>query len=271
MERSEAQIAETKLAQLKADYKVDVLADWGFENPDGAGEWKAGTWKITELDKLQNAIGLLVDVMGGNEKFVQNLGGVTVRKADIGTHGGEALSHRVSLSSKGTFSSWTVVHEFSHAWDANHNWGLSRQLEKYTAGYTSPLLSLLTRLAGLSDSGVFNQENKPGRRGRKPGCNAAGYFYGDRPSGSNWMFNRVEDFAESVAMYAGWAKGNDLSDWAKARIDRYLLEDGAADKNFGVDNWSYYKRYFYPENGDYTKTKRWQFVDDLVGGRINVI
>ena len=29
MERSEAQLAQAKLAQLKADYQVDVLADWG--------------------------------------------------------------------------------------------------------------------------------------------------------------------------------------------------------------------------------------------------
>src|SRR5687767_11526467 len=200
MERSEAEFANTKLGQLKADYQVDVLADWG----DGESEWKSGSWTITELGRLQNAIALLAHIMGGNEKFVQHLGGVTVRKADIGSHGGEALAHRVSLSTKGTFSLWTVVHEFAHAWDANHGWKLSRLLEKYTGGYTSPVLSLAKRLAGLSDSGFLNQEDKPGRRGRRPGCNAAGYFYGDKPSGSNWKFNRIEDFAESVVMYLGW-------------------------------------------------------------------
>jgi hypothetical protein len=31
-----------------------------------------------------------------------------------------------------------------------------------------------------------------------------------------------------------------------------------------------YAKRFYPDNGDYTKTKRWQFVDDLVNGRITV-
>jgi len=31
MERSEAQFAEAKLAQLKADFQVDILADWGSE------------------------------------------------------------------------------------------------------------------------------------------------------------------------------------------------------------------------------------------------
>jgi hypothetical protein len=208
--------------------------------------------------------------MGGSDKFTRNLGGVTVRKADIGSHGGEALLHRVSLSTKGTFSSWTVVHELAHAWDANHGWKLARLLEKYTGGYTSPVLSLAKRLARLSDSGFLNQEDKPGRHGRRPGCNAAGYFYGDKPSGSNWKFNRIEDFAESVAMYLGWQRDNDLSNWAKARIDRYLLENGVQDKNFGIDNWLYYRKYFYPEGGDYSKTLRWKFVDDLINGRISV-
>ena len=271
MERSEAQLAEAKLARLKADYQVDVLADWGDEKPEGGGEWKIGTWTKAELDKLHSALGLIADALGGKDKFIRNLGGVSVRKADIGSHGGEALLHRVSLSTKGTFSAWTVVHEFAHAWDANHGWKLSRQLEKYTGGYTSPVLSLAKRLAGLSDSGLFNAEKKPGRCGRKPGCNAAGYFYGDKPSGSNWNFNRLEDFAESVAMYLGWQRDNDLSDWAKARIDRYLLENGVEDKNFGIENWMYYGRYFYPEGGDYTKTKRWKFVDDLVNERVGIL
>ena len=81
---------------------------------------------------------------------------------------------------------------------------------------------------------------------------------------------RIEDFAESVAMYVGWGRENDLSAWAKERIDRYLLEDGTKHKYFGVDNWAYYKTYFYPEYGDYTRTKRWKFMDDLVKGKISI-
>jgi hypothetical protein len=158
MERSEAQFAQAKLARLKSDYQVDILTDWGEEKPEGGGEWRPGAWVKAELDKLDNAIALVADAMGGNEKFIRNLGGLTIRKADIGSHGGEALSHRVSLSTKGSFSSWTVVHEFAHAWDANHGWKLSRLLEKYTGGYTSPVLSLAKRLAGLSDSGLFSPE-----------------------------------------------------------------------------------------------------------------
>lgn len=266
MEQSDSQYARDKLAQLKADYQVEVLADWGEEN----GEWKPGTWSGAELDRLHTAIDLMVNMMGSKEKFVDHLGGVTVRKSDIGSHGGEALAHRVTLSIKGSFSSWTVVHEFAHAWDANYGWRLSRLLEKYTGGFTSRPLSIVRRLVRLADSGFLNPERKPGRYGRWPGCNRAGYFYGDKPSGSNWSFNRLEDFAESVAMYIGWERGNDLSQHARNRIARYQLKNGDKDPFNIIDNWMDYARRFYPDNGDYTKTKRWQFVDDLVNERIAI-
>jgi len=266
MERSDYQYAQVKVEQLKADYQVEVVADWG----DSEGEWKPGTWTKAELDRLHKALVLMSDAMGGNGNFGQNLGGVKVRKANIGTHGGEALAHQVSFSEKGSFSSWTVVHEFAHAWDANHHWKLARLLEKYTGGFTSPPLSLIRRFVRLSDSGLLSPEKKPGRYGRWPGCNRAGYFYGDKPSGSNWSFNRLEDFAESVAMYIGWEKGNDLSDHARNRIIRYRLKNGDKDFFNVSDNWMDYAKRFYPDDGDYTKTKRWQFVDNLVHGKINI-
>lgn len=266
MERSDAPYALAQLAQLKGQYQVNILADWG----DAEQDWNPGLWNKTELDRLRNSIALLADLMGHPTKFVHSLGGVTVKKSDIGTHGGEALAHQVSLSTKGSFSAWTVVHEFAHAWDANYGWKLSRLLEKYTGGYTSPFLAYMKQVAGLSDSAFRAPEKKPGRYGRLPGCNQAGYFYGDKPSGSNWSFNRVEDFAEAVAMYVGWERGNDLSEHARNRIVRYQLKNGEKDPFNLVDNWSDYARNFYPENGDYTKTKRWQFVDDLIHGRVTV-
>ena len=69
-------------------------------------------------------------------------------------------------------------------------------------------------------------------------------------------------------MYIGWRNNNDLSEWAEGRIKRYLLENGARDKNFGVENWADYKKYFYPEGGDYATTKRWKFVDELMHGKV---
>lgn len=266
MNHSDAQYAIERISLLKSEFLVDIEKDWG----DESGSWQAGTWARDELDRLHDTLSCFAECIGGVQKLREYTGGVSIRKADMGSHGGEALKHRVSFSTKQTFSAWTVVHEFAHAWDANYRWRLARALERYTGGFTNPVLSLAKRLAGLSDSGRFTQEDKPGRHGRRPGCNRAGYFYGDKPSGSNWNFNRIEDFAESVAMYVGWERGNDLSPWAKARLDRYLLEDGAQHKYFGIDNWTSYRKYFYPENGDYTKTKRWQFVDDLVNGRIGI-
>ncbi len=59
-------------------------------------------------------------------------------------------------------------------------------------------------------------------------------------------------------------------EWAEGRIKRYLLENGASDKNFGVENWADYKKYFYPEGGDYATTKRWKFIDELVNDRIDI-
>jgi hypothetical protein len=264
MEQADSQYAQAKLAQLKADYGVDVLADWG----DGESEWRAGSWKKEELDRLHKHIALMAGIMGGGEKFVRHLGGVTVRKADIGSHGGEALAHRVTFSLKGSFSAWTVIHEFAHAWDANYGWRLSRLLERYTGGFTSRPLAYARRFFRLADSGLLRPEQRPGRYGRWPGCNRAGYFYGDKPSGSNWSFNRLEDFAESVAMYVGWERDNELSQHARNRIVRYQLKNGDKDPFNIVDNWMDYAKRFYPDHGDYTKTRRWRFVDDLVNDRL---
>ena len=266
MNSTEADYAGERVTGLKSMFQVEIQKDWG----DETGNWQAGSWSKDELERLYGTLTCFSECLGGVQKIGECTGGVKVYREDLGSHGGEALAHRVSLAIKQTFSAWTVVHEFAHAWDANYGWKLSRLLESYTGGHTSHFTGVLTRLIGKPDSGLFESEEKPGRRGRKPGCNAAGYFYGDKPSGSNWMFNRVEDFAESIAMYVGWERGNDLSSWAKARLDRYLLTDGAPSQFFGVDNWTYYRQYFYPDKGDYQSTKRWQFVDDLVRGKIQV-
>lgn len=264
MNQSDAQYATDKLAQLKSIFEVDIDRDWGEET----GSWQMGFWAKEELDRLQNVLESFASYIGGHEKFKEYTGGVTVKKADIGTHGGEALKRRVSFSTKSTFSPWTVVHEFAHAWDAKYGWRLSEELEKYTGGHTSWIGSLMKKAFGKPDSGIWNSEKIAGRYGRLAGCNAAGYFYGDKPSGSNWSFNKKEDFAESVAMYVGWERNNDLSKHARDRVVRYKLNNGDKDPFGSVDNWQDYAQYFYPENGDYTKTKRWQFVDDLVSGKI---
>jgi hypothetical protein len=267
--------AGEKVRQLKEEYGVH-LVDWGlgeqnYVSLDQLLTAAKKTWTNKGIENLYKTIVLMADLMGGKDIFIRNLGGVTIKKVELRSHAAEALIHQISLTLSDAITPWTIVHELAHAWDANYDWALSRQLEKYTGGYTSPLLALMKRLAGLSDSVSSRPEKKPGRFGRSPGSNRAGYFYGDKPSGSNWSFNRIEDFAESVAMYLGWGRGNELSQHAQNKILRYQLKNGEEDPFGVVDNWEDYKKFFYPEGGDYTRTKRWRFVDDLVSGRMDNI
>lgn len=267
MKQSDLQTAGNLLTQLKSNFSVDIFQDWG----DSSGTWQDGYWAVAELDQLYTILDCFGSCIGGPHKLGEYTGGVTVKKTDIGTHGGEADVHLVRFSTNTPFSAWTVVHEFAHAWDANHGWRLSVALEKYTGGFTSLPLSWLVKFFGKPDLLDRKFDRTLGHYGRKPGCNAFGYFYGDKPGGSDWNFNRREDFAECVAMYVGWERGNDLSDHARKRIARFHELNNGDKDGFGVaDNWKDYAKYFYPENGDYTKTKRWQFVDDLVKGKIQV-
>ncbi len=270
MDRSESAVAAERVARLKTDFDVTVLADWGDDVSVGDTTWKAGTWSLAELERLRDSLSLLAGAMNGNDRFKSNLGSVTVKKASIGSHGGEAWRGQVTFSANASFTPWTVVHEFAHIWDEHNGWGLSRRLEKFTGGFTSPLLAWMRKFFRLADLNGFVRADEPGKRGRKPGCNRSGYFYGDKPSGADWNFNRVEDFAESVAMYVGWERDNALSDHARKRISRYLKSNGEKDDLFGTpDNWADYAKYFYPEEGDYAKTKRWRFVEGLVNEQKN--
>jgi hypothetical protein len=238
--------------RLHADFQIKVA--------------KNENWRARDLELLHTSITLFADALGGNENFKRQLGEVLIERTDTGTSLGLAYRGRIKLSEKTQFSAWSVVHELAHVWDAKNQWELSLALEKFTGGYTNPLLSKIKKwLPGQWDAGLRGSENKAGYYGRKPGVNAYGYFYGDQPSGANWRFNRKEDFAESVAMYCGWERGNLLSKTAHGRIERYLLPNGTKDPIYGVaDNWADYASYFYPKSGDYAKTKRWKFIDDLV-------
>ncbi len=265
----DSHFASEKLNQFKSDFQVEIVPDWGKGDRKSSGNWQTGSWARDELDVLYDTICLFAEIMGGNGKLIQQLGGITVQKTDIGSHGGEAYAHQVRFSKNGPVSPWTIVHECAHAWDANYGWKLSRELERYTYGFTSLFLSRLKKRLGFWDAGPNGKENAPGRQGRRPGCNHAGYFYGDKPSGSSWLFDRREDFAEAVAMYVGWERGNTLSDHARKRIVRYANFKNGEKDDFGVvDNWEDYARYFYPAGGDYTKTRRWKFVDELIQGKI---
>lgn len=240
------------MTRLHTDFQIKVL-----EN---------GNWHVRDLELLRASIALFAGAMGGNENFKRLLGEVLVERTDTGTSLALAYKDRIQLSEKSQFSAWSVIHELAHVWDAKNQWKLSLALEEYTGGRTDPSLSKTKKgIPDQWDAGLDGAEKRPGFYGRKPGVNAYGYFYGDKPSGSNWRFNRKEDFAESVTMYCGWGRANSLSKTAHGRIERYLLPNGTKDPLYGiVDNWSDYARYFYPEGGDYAQTKRWKFIDELI-------
>ncbi len=229
-------------------------------------------WQDHEWEKLYTYIAILGNILGGRKNFTRHLGQVAIERTDTGTSLGLAYHGRIKLNANTTFSAWSVIHELAHVWDAKHEWKLSQLLEKYTGGSTNPALAAIKKFVpGQWDAGMRGAENKTGRYGRKPGCNMYGYFYGDKPSGSNWRFNRKEDFAESVAMYCGWNYENELTSTAHGRIARYLLPNGTKDPLYGItDNWSDYAAFFYPEQGDYSKTRRWQFIHELIQDKIQV-
>ena len=233
---------------------------------------EGGNWQQSDLEFLHHAISLFAQTLGGNEIFKARLGEVLIERTHTGKSLGLAYHGRIQLSDGAPLSAWSILHELAHVWDARHQWKLSLNLETFTGGYTNPLWSSLRkRLPGQWDAGVNGAENSPGRYGRKPGVNAFGYFYGDKPSGSNWRFNRKEDFAESLVMYCGWGQNNALSRTAHGRIERYTLPNGQKDPVYGIaDQWSDYAKYFYPPDGDYTKTKRWKFIDALIHNKIQI-
>jgi hypothetical protein len=238
--------------RLHSDFQIKIAEDKNWLTPD--------------LEFLHSSIALFAEALGGSDNFKRLLGEVLVERMDTGTKLALAYKDRIELSTTGQLSSWSVIHELAHVWDAKNQWKLSLALEEYTGGVTDPALSkTIKRIPDRWDAGSGGAEKKPGFYGRKPGVNAYGYFYGDKPSGSNWSFNRKEDFAESVVMYCGWGRDNPLSKTAHGRIERYLLSNGIKDPIYGIaDNWSDYARYFYPEGGNYGKTKRWEFVDSAI-------
>lgn len=237
----------------------------------GIGVESIQNWPAKELEVLHKAVALFISILGGREVFTNSLGQLAIQRTDTGASLGLAYRGRIKFSAGSPISMWTVIHELAHTWDAKNDWEFSGALAKYTGGFINKELSTLKRfLPGQWDAGKLGPQKIAGQYGRKPGCNAAGYFYGDQPSGSNWKFNPKEDFAESLVMYCGWGRENELSETAHGRIQRYLLPNGTKDPLYGIiDNWSDYAKFFYPQSGDYTKTKRWQFIDELIQDGLN--
>ena len=108
---------------------------------------------------------------------------------------------------------------------------------EYTDSYYNLPLSLLKR--GLGNCDKINRSDYD----RLPGCNESGYYYvGQPPKGSDTHFDHKEDFAEAVTAYFHKSE-------AETQVSRY-------------ENIAIYTDLLYYE--DYSKTKRYQFVKQLL-------
>jgi hypothetical protein len=229
-----------QIAQDLADiHWITVQKDWGERNTEtGTVTWSGGEWSLDELSTLQKGVVDLATAVGGPDRFIQNIGRIRISQVEM-KHRGLASIHGIKFTASPiSIDAWTVVHELAHVWDANSSWRLSKAMEAYTGGYTNWVAMLIKRARGNCD-----QER------RWSGCNRFGYFYGDvPPAGSDQNFNRKEDFAESVAAYVYPTE-------VQRRVDRFKEDD------------QYQELLYY---ADYTQTKRWAFVQDLVTGSIVV-
>ncbi|MEA5077480.1 MAG: RHS repeat-associated core domain-containing protein [Anaerolineaceae bacterium] len=126
----------------------------------------------------------------GNVNVQKLFGEVRFSKDVTGNHGGETLNHRISLNiNSDSWGNWTIAHELGHDWDQTNKGNLSRALEGFTGGHTDQSQGKLYKDGKSSCVTAYS-----------PGCNNAGYYYGDvPPKGSDSNFNRGEDFAESFA------------------------------------------------------------------------
>jgi hypothetical protein len=237
--RADSTEADQIVQDLADSYGMTVVKDWGEQETEAAPDgWQGGEWSMEELNTLHKGVADLAEAMGGPEKFIENIGRITISQVEM-KYRGLASIHGIKFTAAPiSIDMWTVVHELAHVWDANSGWRLSRALESYTGGHTNLLTAAIRKARGQCDE-----------RRRMPGCNRYGYFYGDvPPAGSDQNFNRKEDFAESVASYVYPAL-------VQPRVDRFKDDDQYRDM-------LYY--------ADYTQTRRWAFVKGLIKGTIAV-
>jgi hypothetical protein len=235
--QADSQLAGEVVHNLVSAYQVTLVQDWGQASAeDGSAVWRGGEWSMDELHILQQGITDLAAAMGGPDRFIHNLGHITISQEAIQYRGLASSGGVKFTSSPVSIDQWTVVHELSHVWDAHFKWRLSVALERYTGGYTNWAAMMVKRWRTGCDADR-----------RLSGCNRFGYYYGDiPPAGSDQNFNRKEDFAESVTAYV-------YPRLVQARVDRFK------------DDPQYRDVLYY---ADYTQTRRWSFVDGLIKGTI---
>lgn len=179
---------------------MKIKVDWG-KMKNG---WMKGLWTISELETVLNAVMDLATALGGADNFKDKIGEITVTQKKI-KEGGLYSGGWITMNEKG-FSTWTVVHELAHAWDANKGWSLSKNMrDDLGAGFDNPLLHFF-----FPDDDEYWYD--PGQ--------------GPPPCGIDRNFNEKEDFAESVTAYIYPAEAE-----KKANASNYPYNDPARGYN----------------------------------------
>lgn len=149
-----------------------------------------GPWTQETLQVMEEACFLFFGLVPDDPQFWQWVERLSVRLEQMKS-GGLTSRNLVRLN-PAALTSWTIVHELAHAWDASQGWKISAWMAKETgSGFAHPLLHRLF----------------PAKRD---------YWYAvgspPPPCGVDAFFNRREDFAESVSAYL-------FPDEAKTRAD----------------------------------------------------
>ena len=163
--------------QVKLEYQMADNYNWVFNGND---------WTGKDISRIFQAGRDISRKIGGDNNVKQLVGNLEFDKKNM-INGAETLAHHIWLNSDSSkWNIWSVVHEIGHSIDASHGWELSRGLMKFTGGYQL-------------NEGPFS-DNPACLDQTAPGCNSKRYFYGGvPPKGSDYNFNRKEDFAESFA------------------------------------------------------------------------
>ena len=108
---TEINYANAIVNELQSTYRVSLLVDWGYhfipnpipDPPDPLNNqaqtycyWQEGSWTINELHTLLQGVQSLTYSMKGANKFIENIGGVTVSQDPINARG-LTSPHRVQI------------------------------------------------------------------------------------------------------------------------------------------------------------------------------
>ena len=134
-------------------------------------------WPEDVLSLFDEACSDLVNALGGIAPHWMR--GLKVRLEAMKPLGLTGLG-LMRLNPRG-LTRWTIVHELAHAWDFSTGTQLSRHLQRVT--HSNGILALLKRRSPANPRFWYHIGSPP------------------PPCGTDGNFNRMEDFAESVAAF----------------------------------------------------------------------